>query len=114
MRPVGPAFALLSLLVCGCSFSVHEVAASGFTAADPSTAPRHAKWIHAQAEQGVILGITDNTDYVDRAYADLLTQCPGDVVGMQIRFSTRLGFLSWTNVIDIRAMCLAEGAAARE
>jgi hypothetical protein len=33
---------------------------------------------------------------------------------MQIRFSTRLGFLSWTNVIDIRAMCLAEGAAARE
>ncbi|MGH7298259.1 MAG: hypothetical protein ACRELB_25190 [Polyangiaceae bacterium] len=67
----------------------------------PSTAP-----LRASADQGVVLGITDNTDYVDVAYARLEAQCPGDIVGVNTRYSTKLGFLSYRNTIELQAFCL--------
>src|SRR5579884_1654095 len=102
------ALALLASLACGCSYSVHEVNAAGFAPADPAPpgAPRHAERIESRAEQDVVLGVVDNTDYVDEAYAALLAQCPGDVVGLSTRISSSLGFLSYTNVVQMRALCL--------
>jgi hypothetical protein len=91
----------------GCSYSMHEYQAGGYAAPTAVAGPpRQGRWIHARAEQDVALGITDNTDYIDQAYAELLKQCPGDVVGVNTRFSTSLSFLSYTNVVDIQAMCL--------
>ncbi len=98
--------AALLALASGCTYSVHEVTAAGFAPADAAPAPRKGEWIHARGEQSVVLGITDNTDYVDRAYAELVSQCPGDIVGLSTRTSTSLGFLSYTNVVEMRAMCL--------
>jgi hypothetical protein len=118
---------LFSTLACGCSYSMNEYQASGYEPATPTNTltrptsaaaplsnaasaplapPRKATWIHATGEQGVVLGVTDNTDYVDAAYARLLAQCPGDVVGVNTRYSTKLGFLSYKNTIDIQALCL--------
>jgi len=103
---------LLGLLASGCTYSMHEYQAGGYAAA-PNGGPRQAEWIHARGEQSVILGVTDNTDYVDHAYADLLDQCAGEVVGVNTRFSTSLGFLSYKNVIEMRAMCLHDAAPAK-
>jgi hypothetical protein len=104
------AFALaaaLASLACGCAFSVHEYQASGYApVTTPSGPPRKAERIHAHGEQFVVLGVTDNTDYVDEAYASLLAQCTGEIVGLNTRTSTRLGFLSYTNDVDLQAMCL--------
>lgn len=98
---------LLGMLASGCTYSMHEYQAGGYAAAPaPVAGPRQAAWIHARGEQSVILGVTDNTDYVDHAYADLLDQCAGEVVGVNTRFSTSLGFLSYRNVVEMRAMCL--------
>jgi len=98
---------LAALASSGCASSVHEVQSAGYSpATNVAGAPRRGVWIHARAEQGVVLGITDNTDYVDRAFAQLSSQCPGDIVGLTTRYSTNLGFLSYRNVIDVRAMCL--------
>ena len=100
---------LLGLFCTGCTYSMHEYQAGGYAASPVAGgAPRQAEWVHARAEQSVILGVTDNTDYVDHAYADLLAQCPGEVVGVNTRFSTNLGFLSFKNVVEMRAMCLHE------
>jgi hypothetical protein len=106
-------------LACGCSYSLHEYQAAGYapatissgaptvrTAQPTRAAPLAAERIHAHAEQSVVLGITDNTDYVDEAFASLVSQCPGDVIGLNTRYSTKLGFLSYRNTIDIQALCL--------
>jgi hypothetical protein len=95
------------LLACGCSYSMHEYQAAGYAPATATSGPpRTAEWIHARADQNVVLGVTDNTDYVDIAYAELLRQCPGDIVGLNTRYSTKLGFLSYKNTVEIRAFCL--------
>ncbi|HEY6464261.1 MAG TPA: hypothetical protein VIY73_29035 [Polyangiaceae bacterium] len=108
--------ALVVLLGCGlastgCSYSMNEYQAAGYeaslaAASPPGAPPPQARWIHARAEQGVVLGVTDNTHYVDVAYADLLSQCPGEIVGVNTRYSTKLGFLSYRNTVDMQAFCL--------
>jgi hypothetical protein len=104
--------ALLGVLASGCTYSMHEYQAAGYAAVPTAGGPRQAEWIHAHGEQRVILGVTDNTDYIDHAYADLLDQCTGEVVGLNTRFSTSLGFLSYKNVVEMRAMCLRDGPVA--
>jgi hypothetical protein len=103
--------ALLGVLASGCTYSMHEYQAAGYAAVPTAGAPRQAEWIHAHGEQRVILGVTDNTDYIDHAYSDLLDQCTGEVVGLNTRFSTSLGFLSYKNVVEMRAMCLRDAPA---
>jgi len=100
-------FALVAVLACGCSYSMHEYQAAGYAPATHTAGPpRQAVWIHSRANQGVILGVTDNTDYVDEAYARLLDQCPGDIVAVNTRYSTKLGFLSYRNTVEMQAFCL--------
>ena len=53
-----------------------------------------------------MLGVTDNTEYVDEAYQRLLDQCQGDIVGVNTRYSTKLGFLSFKNTVEMQAFCL--------
>jgi hypothetical protein len=96
----------LSFGSSGCTYAMHEYQAGGYAPATPGPGTRQGGWIHARSKQHVILGITDNTDYVDEAYAELVSQCPGDIVGVNTRFSTSLSFLSYTNVIDMQATCL--------
>ena len=113
-----PALLACALASTGCSYSMNEYQAAGYAASPAATpppgAPPHATaWIHASADQDVVLGVTDNTRYVDRAYASLLSQCSGEIVGVNTRYSTKLGFLSYKNTIEIQAFCL-RGAQAPE
>jgi hypothetical protein len=102
--------AIATLAGTGCSYSMHEYQAAGYAAspaaAHPGELPPRAEWIHAHAEQGVVLGVTNNTHYVDEAYANLLSQCGGEIVGVNTRYSTKLGFLSYRNAVDLQAFCL--------
>jgi hypothetical protein len=99
--------AVVAMLACGCSYSMHEYQAAGYApATQTSGLPREAVWIHAHSNQGVVLGVTDNTDYVDEAYQRLLARCPGDIVAVNTRYSTKLGFLSYKNTVEIQAFCL--------
>ena len=97
----------LLLLASGCTYSMHEYAAAGLRRGPHCAGPRdRPSGSTPTPEQHVVLGVTDNTDYVDRAYASLLSQCPGDIVGLNTRYSTSLGFLSFKNVVEMRALCL--------
>lgn len=106
MRGLVAPCALIALLATGCSYSMHEYQAAGYSAPTPASAPRQAEWIHASANQSVVLGITGNTRYVDLAYARLVSQCSGDIVGINTRYSTKLGFLSYRNTVEMQAFCL--------
>ncbi len=88
----------------GCAYSVHENHTSDFT---NNTALSKSQVIEATAEQDVVLGFVGQTDYVDQAFTQLKTECPqGDITGIQTRYSTSLGFFSWTNKIVMKAYCV--------
>jgi hypothetical protein len=86
---------------------MHEYQAAGYAPATQTAGPtRQAVWIHSRADQRVFLRITDNTRYVDEAYERLVAQCPGDIVAVNTRYSTQLGFLSYKNTVEMQAFCL--------
>ena len=94
----------LVLALSGCTYSVHQVAMGGL-----ETIPEgaHVRHVHAEAEQHVFFYITDNTDFADQAYAALLAQCPrGELRGIEARYSTSHGFLSFTNHMKTTALCV--------
>lgn len=94
----------LLLLLSGCTYSVHQVATGGL---ENVPADGTARRVEAEAEQTVILYITGNTDFADRAYRKLLAQCPnGALYGIEERHSTSHGFLSFTNHMKATAYCV--------
>jgi len=87
----------------GCAHSIHLVHAGDFASAQKQS----GKSITVSSEQFVILGFVGNTDYVNKAYDDLKSQCEGGVVsGITTQFSTSLGFFSWTNKILMQGTCI--------
>lgn len=63
--------------------------------------------IKAEGEQHTILGMVQQTDYVNEAFAQLEEKCPdGKITGIQTRYSTSHGFFSWTNKVKMIAYCV--------
>jgi hypothetical protein len=94
----------LLFVVSGCTHSVHQVAMGGL---DDIPSGARISRVEADTEQDVVLYITDNTDYADRAYSTLLARCPdGELRAIQMRSSTSHGFLSFTNRVKATAMCV--------
>lgn len=97
-------FTTLVLGLSGCAHSIHEVHVSDFV---PFAEIESGKMVKAQAEQFVVLGIVDNTNYVDTAYRSIMGQCPdGQITGLTTQISTNLGFFSWTNKALIQGLCV--------
>jgi len=61
--------------------------------------------IEIEKSQKNMLGFVYNTDYVDKAYAELLHQCPNGTSMVNVGYLTNHGFLSWTDKIRIKAVC---------
>lgn len=97
---------MLFLLIIGqgCAYSIHQVHVSDFSPYEKLTSGQIVK---AQDEQFVILGFAMDTNYVETTREKLISQCPkGDLQGITTRYSTDLGFFSWTNKILMQAVCL--------
>ena len=83
---------VLSLVLLSCAHSVHEVHTSDFS---PYARIEDGDMVKGSGEQFVILGFTDNTNYVDQAYQQLRKACPqGRITGITTQISTSLGILS--------------------
>ena len=61
--------------------------------------------IEIEKSQKNILGFVYNTYYVDQAYAELLHQCPKGTAMVNVEYLTNHGFLSWTDIIRLKAVC---------
>ena len=99
------------ILVCaliglnGCAHSMHEVHTSDFI---PYASLKDGTIVSSRAEQFVVLGFTQNTNYVDEAYRKLLSACPnGALSGITTQIATKLSFFSWTNSALMQGLCLA-------
>ena len=95
---------LASFFTFACTHSVHLVHVGDFKPYQKITS---GKRIEAQAEQFVVLGFTQETDYVNLARAELIKKCPGGAIqGPMNRISTSHGFFSWTNKAYMQALCV--------
>lgn len=93
---------LLSVIVTGCTYSVHDYHISDYDSNSKSGSTK----IEVNTEQFVILGFIGNVDYVYDAYQELTEQCVGGTIdGIHTRYSTSHSFLSYTNKIYIQANC---------
>lgn len=92
---------ILILALVGCTHSVHQVHTSDFNGMKPG-----AKAVESLGEQFVVMGFVTQTDYVDQAYRNLQKQCSGTITGITSRYSTSLGFFSWTNKVKMKGYCV--------
>ena len=89
-----------------CTSSVHLVSMSDF---NPPAALTEGKLVESVGEQFTVMGFVSDTEYVDQALARLMAQCPdGHIKGILLRYSTRHGFFSWTNVVKLRGLCVGK------
>ncbi|ALO34602.1 hypothetical protein CMT41_07640 [Colwellia sp. MT41] len=99
-------FLLLTLLMLallgGCTSSIHMSQVdidSNYHELDSY------KVIEIEESQKNMLGFVFHTDYVDQAYTNLLRQCPNGTAIINVEYLTNHGFLSWTDIIRIKAIC---------
>ena len=92
-------------MIHACAYSVHQIHTSDF---DGAVLTKEVNRVVANTEQFVILGFVTETNYVDQAYQQLLKKCPGRITGITTKYSTDLGFLSWTNRIRIEGLCIMQ------
>ena len=96
--------ALSALSLWGCAYSVHLVHSSDYESPGPL---KDQIVVESEASQSTFLGMVGQTDYVDEAFAELRGRCPGGkITGIQTRYSTDLGFFSWTNRVYMKAYCI--------
>ncbi|MDX2319640.1 MAG: hypothetical protein QNK26_03470 [Moritella sp.] len=98
--------ALLSatLLLNGCTSSIHMVNTDGFEQSMPASLDY--KYVEASTKQHVILGFAANTNYVDDARQSLIAQCDGELTAVSTQYSTDHGFFSWYNKILMKGICI--------
>jgi hypothetical protein len=103
VRRICKGLLVLAAMLSGCTHSVHINHTSDYRLTKPLSEYRV---VEAKADQRVIMGIVTQTDYVNEAYAALEKTCPdGQVTGIQTRYSTSHGFLSWRNVVTMKGYC---------
>lgn len=116
LRPADMCLGALALAAClalsACTHAVHVNHTSDFALERALSA---YTIVEASAEQHTFLGMVGQTDYVDRAFGDLQSKCPGGVLtGIQTRYSTSHGFLSWTNTVVMRGYCDTSSATTAQ
>tara|TARA_B110001454_G_scaffold219136_1_gene250336 strand:+ start:72148 stop:72480 length:333 start_codon:yes stop_codon:yes gene_type:complete len=97
-------FTLTFSTFIGCTYSVHQVPISDFK---PYTNAASGKPVEARGSQFVVMGFTQETNYVDRAYTQLQGQCVGGTVtGIATKSYSEHGFFSWTNHVHMQGLCV--------
>ena len=95
----------LSILMTGCTHSIHISHMSDISANTPSAINMDQHVVEVSSEQSVVLGFVFDTDYVNQAYQELQQKCPSEIVAVNTQYSTSHGFLHWTNKIRMKAIC---------
>ncbi|MEZ9704315.1 hypothetical protein AB4308_07785 [Vibrio breoganii] len=92
---------LLPFFLAACSSSVHMSQVSN----DPSVHLNNPQTVEVETSQTVVMGFAFDTDYVDDAYAQVMQQCPTGASMVNVEYVTDHGFLHWTNIIRMKALC---------
>jgi hypothetical protein len=95
---------LTLLMIISCTHSVHIMHVGDFR---PYQKFSSGTKIESEAEQFLILGFTQESNYINEAREQLMAQCENGVIqGPVTRVSTSHGFFSWTNRVYMQALCV--------
>jgi LEA14-like dessication related protein len=68
---------------------------------------KKAREIQSKDTDNVILSLTFDTDFADRAYEQLLAQCKrGSIYNIRGVYSTDLGFMAYKQILRLEAICI--------
>ena len=98
-----------ALVSSGCAHSLHQHHAADGTTGTGLTPQQlqRATVVEGRSEEFIILSFSGQTDYVEKAYQNLLARCPkGQIVGTHTTFETALSFLSYTNKVIMKGYCV--------
>lgn len=91
------------IALTGCTHSVHQSHMGDFL----PRKQKGARFISVEAQRKVVLGFIFDTNFVEDARQQLLAACPrNEITGVNTQYITSHGFLSWTEKIRIKALCL--------
>lgn len=95
----------LFLVASSCTHSLHQTNVSEFSPSYKSY--ESGTLIKARSDQKTIMGFVFDTNYVDQGYRSLQSKCPQGVIqGIVTHYITSHGFFSWTNSIEMQALCV--------
>ncbi len=93
----------LSGCAIGLGKGMHDYTMQETTSVAPGKKTRPIK---VEAKENITF-LTSNTYYADKAYQDLLNQCPrGSIVNIRTRHSTDLGFFAYREKIMLWGQCV--------
>lgn len=91
------------LFLNACAHSLHEYEAQSVNQNNSG------KIITSLGEQSTVMGFVQDTNYVNEAFDRLKRQCSqGRIEGINTRYSTSLGFFSWTNKVHMQGYCISQ------
>jgi hypothetical protein len=92
----------LLLLLSGCAHSIHQV----YVSSQDARSAGAQQWVTAEANVFVILGFQTDTSYVERAYKELESRCPGRIAEVTTEHLTSYKLLSYDQKVVLKGLCI--------
>ena len=86
----------------GCTHSVHQSHMGDFL----PRKQKGARFISVESQRKVVMGFIFDTNFVEDARQKLMDSCKSEITGVNTQYITSHNFLSWTEKIRIKALCL--------
>ncbi len=93
---------LFLIVLSGCAHSIHQV----YVSSQDANSAGQNQWVTADASEFVILGFQTSTDYVEQAYKELESKCPGRIALVTTEHLTSFKLLSYEQKVVLKGLCL--------
>lgn len=94
--------ACILLMLTACTHSIHQVYVSS---QDPKSAGT-GEWVTVDTKALVVLSFQSETLYVEQAYRELESKCPGRIAQVTTEHLTSFKFLSYEQKLVLKGLCL--------
>lgn len=98
---------VLWLLISSCAHSIHQV----YVSSQDARSVGQGQWITAESSDLVILGFAGSTNYVEEAYQQLESKCPGRLAQVTTEHLTSFKLLSYEQKVVLKGLCLKSSSA---
>lgn len=93
---------VLFLTLTGCAHSIHQV----YVSAQDAKSAGQGQWVTADAQDFVVFGFQMNTGYVEQAWRELESKCPGRLAQVTTEHLTSFKLLSYDQKVVLKGLCL--------
>ncbi len=103
--------AMLFVLSSSCAHSIHQLYVGSM---DPKVSYAQGQWVTAEAKTTVVLSFEFDTSYVEQAYRELESKCPGRLAQVTTEHLTSFLFLSYEQKVVLKGLCVKAALASEK